>query len=106
MDQYGANELGQNLVGIILPNLCKYWHFNPYSLVEKLEPHTIMRRQATYFLISMIISFCIGVLIDILPDLFGIGLFPKITIIFLIGPILFLFLSLKNSVYFLKEAKP
>ena len=72
---------------------------------KKLEPHTIMRRQATYFLISMIISFCIGVLIDILPDLFGIGLFPKITIIFLIGPILFLFLSLKKFGLLLERSK-
>lgn len=65
--------------------------------IRKLEPQTLLKRRATHFLISVITAFVIGTSLDIIPDALGIGFVPRIAIIFLIPPILILFLLLKNS---------
>lgn len=72
---------------------------------KRLESGTILKRNATYFLISILFSFFVGILIDALPDIFGEAVFPKISILFFVGPIMLLFLSLKNFGILLEKSR-
>ncbi len=71
----------------------------------KLERGTVLKRHATLFLISVLSLLCFGFGLDILPDFIGTALIPKVSIIFLIFPILLLFVSLKTSGILLEKDK-
>ena len=73
---------------------------------RKIEPRTIFKKQATHFLISVLISFFIGFGADILPDILGIEGFPKIATIFLTIPATLLFFSLKKFGFLFEKSKP
>lgn len=71
----------------------------------KLESGTVLKRYGTYFLLSVLLSLCAGFGLDILPDIIGKGLYPKVSILVLILPIFILFISLKNAGLILERSK-
>ncbi|MGI6349024.1 MAG: hypothetical protein GX245_04980 [Eubacteriaceae bacterium] len=75
-----------SIVSILL--LFRWW--------SKFEPRTPLKRQITYFLISMLLPFFLGIAIETLPTLFGNSFFPKLAIIFMMIPVTTLFFALKN----------
>ncbi|MGI6090285.1 MAG: histidine kinase N-terminal 7TM domain-containing protein, partial [Saccharofermentanales bacterium] len=71
----------------------------------ELEPHSLMKRQATIFLITVLFPFFVGGLTDILPDILGIEAFPKVAVIFITIPVTMLFLASKRYGVFLEKSK-
>ena len=67
-----------------------------FRLWSKLEPHTLLRRQTTFLLISIPVTFLSGMLTDILPDILGKEAFPKLTTIVMIIPVTILFVASKK----------
>jgi len=65
----------------------------------------VLKRYGTYFLLSVLLSLCAGFGLDILPDIIGKGLYPKVSILVLILPIFILFISLKNAGLILERSK-
>ena len=72
------------------------WH-------RKLKPHTLLKRQVTIFLISLLGGFFVGSAIDVLPGIIGINPFPKVAIEFLVIPVTMLFLAARNYGVFLER---
>ncbi|NLK02590.1 MAG: hypothetical protein GX314_05945, partial [Clostridiaceae bacterium] len=72
---------------------------------RELEPHSLMKRQATIFLITVLFPFFVGGLTDILPDILGIEAFPKVAAIFITLPVTMLFLASKRYGVFLEKRK-
>jgi diguanylate cyclase (GGDEF)-like protein len=72
---------------------------------RKLEPDTILKKQATYFLVAVLVSLVAGFTLDILPDIIGKALIPKISILILVAPIILLFYSLKAWGLLLEKKK-
>ena len=75
-----------SLVTLIL--LIRWW--------KKIESHTLAKRYARNFLISIILLFLVELVIEALPDLLGKKFFPKIPVLFLLIPTIMLFLVLKK----------
>lgn len=80
-----------------------YWHiFMLISIIilfrwwKKLNPRTPLKRQATIFGISILFPVLLGTVTDILPEILGGVLFPKLRIVFSIIPTTALFFALKN----------
>jgi two-component system cell cycle response regulator len=91
-----AANAGQNWINIyyiiytaIAVILLIYWW-------SKLKPHTPMKRQVTYFLLSILLPFLGGSITDILPGILGLPQIPGLTPMFLILPAIFLFATLRK----------
>ncbi|MGI6071567.1 MAG: EAL domain-containing protein [Lachnospiraceae bacterium] len=76
-----------SVVAVIL--IIRWW--------KKLEPRTPLKRLATYFLLSIMLPFLAGSVTDVLPGILGFEQMPKLAIVFLILPTIFLFLILRKS---------
>lgn len=63
---------------------------------KKMEPNTPLKRHVTYFLISILFPFVAGTITDILPGVLGLTQIPRLTLLFLILPTVFLFITLKK----------
>ena len=63
---------------------------------KKLEPHTALKRQVTYFIASMIAPFIAGSITDILPGILGLTQIPRLTLLFLIPPAIVLLITLRK----------
>ena len=62
----------------------------------KIDPADPLKRQATSFLISAMFPLFMGVSTETIPDLLGITSLPKLTVIFLMVPVISLFSTLKK----------
>ena len=60
---------------------------------QKIKPKTPLKRQATYFLISILIPLILGVSTETLPQILGLGIYPNLTIIFLTVPITTIYIA-------------
>jgi diguanylate cyclase (GGDEF)-like protein len=60
---------------------------------KKAEPNTPLKRQITYFLISVLVPFFLGISTETLPQILGAKIFPNLTIIFLMIPISTIFIA-------------
>ena len=60
---------------------------------RRIEPGTLLKRQAKYFLLSVLFPFFLGMTTDTLPEILGKNVFPKLTIIFMMVPVTTLFLA-------------
>lgn len=72
---------------------------------KELEPRTLLKRQLSYFLISMLFPFIAGMVIDTMPGIFEIKLFPKLEVVFNIIPMITLYFILKNSGVLLERSR-
>ncbi|MGI6090584.1 MAG: diguanylate cyclase domain-containing protein, partial [Saccharofermentanales bacterium] len=63
---------------------------------KNIEPHTPLKRQVTYFLLAILLPLILGSITDILPGMLGIKQIPRLTLLFLIIPTIFLFITLKR----------
>lgn len=70
---------------------------------KKLEPRTLLKRQATFLVLSLPLPILSGVITDVIPNILGKESFPKVTIISMIFPVVTLFLHREITVYFLIE---
>ena len=64
--------------------------------LKRIEPDDPLKRQARYFLISSMFPLFMGVSTETIPDLLGIASLPKLTVIFLMVPVISLFSLLKK----------
>ena len=64
--------------------------------IKRIEPDNPLKRQAIYFLISAMFPLFMGVSTETIPDLLGITSLPKLTVIFLMVPVISLFSLLKK----------
>ncbi|MGI6688449.1 MAG: EAL domain-containing protein [Christensenellales bacterium] len=71
----------------------------------KIEPQTRLKRQATYFLISILFPLFLGIATETVPVLLGIEFFPKLTIVFLMVPITTLFFASRKFGLLLERKK-
>jgi len=94
----------------VLPlNMGKIWFITYYSVFtiailillirwwKKMEPQDPQKRQATYFLISILFPLVLGVTTETIPDILGKNPFPELTIVFLIVPVTLLSSTLRKS---------
>ncbi|MGI6689415.1 MAG: EAL domain-containing protein [Christensenellales bacterium] len=72
---------------------------------RKLEPHTPLKRQVAYFLLSILLPFIVGSITDILPGMLGLKQVPRIAIPLMILPAAQLFIILRKSGVLLERAK-
>ncbi|MGI6579177.1 MAG: EAL domain-containing protein [Saccharofermentanales bacterium] len=72
---------------------------------RNLESHSLVKRQATIFLITVIAPFIVGGTTDILPDILGTESYPKIASIFITVPVTTLFLASKRYGLFLEKRR-
>ncbi len=63
---------------------------------KNIEPNTPLKRHVTYFLLAILLPLILGSLTDILPGILGIKQIPRLTLLFLILPTTFLFITLKR----------
>lgn len=68
---------------------------------KKLEPRTLLKRQATFLVLSLPLPILSGVITDVIPNILGKESFPKVTIISMIFPVVTLFLASRNYGLFL-----
>ncbi|MGI6072728.1 MAG: EAL domain-containing protein [Lachnospiraceae bacterium] len=74
---------------VILILLIHWW--------KKIEPQDPQKRQATYFLISILFPLILGVATETIPDFLGKSAFPQLTVVFLIVPVTVLSSTLRKS---------
>ncbi|MGI6635383.1 MAG: histidine kinase N-terminal 7TM domain-containing protein [Christensenellales bacterium] len=72
---------------------------------RKIESHSPLKRYVSYFLISAIGPFFAGMITDVFSDVLGFYQIPRLTIVFLIFPTIFLFITLKKFGLLLERAK-
>lgn len=72
---------------------------------KNIDPNTRLKRQTTYFLISILIPLFLGISTETVPTLLGISYFPKLTIVFLMIPITTLFLASRKLGLLLERKK-
>ncbi|HHT24763.1 MAG TPA: EAL domain-containing protein [Clostridiaceae bacterium] len=102
----------------LLPaNIGQYWiniYYISYTVItfiilirwwKKLEPHTPLKRQVTYFLISILLPFIAGSITDILPGVLGLTQIPRLTLVFMMLPTIFLYIILKKHGILIEKAK-
>jgi diguanylate cyclase (GGDEF)-like protein len=102
----------------LLPaNIGQYWiniYYIVYTVItfillvrwwKKLEPHTPLKRQVTYFLISILLPFIAGSMTDILPGVLGLTQIPRLTLIFMMLPTIFLYRILKKHGILIEKAR-
>ncbi len=75
------------IITIIL--LLRWW--------KKIEPHSPLKRQVGYFLVSMLLPFIVGSITDIFPGMLGLRQLPRLTIPLLVLPTTFMFIILRKS---------
>jgi len=61
-----------------------------------IESHTLLKRRVTFFLLSVLFSFFLGIATETLPDIFGKNFSPRFIIIFMMIPVATLFLTSKK----------
>ncbi len=64
---------------------------------KKIEPQDPQKRQATYFLISILFPLVLGVSTETIPDILGEGSFSEFTVVFLMAPVTVLSSTLRRS---------
>ena len=72
---------------------------------KNIEPHTPLKRQATYFLISILVPLILGVATETLPDILGESSLPQLTIIFLMIPMTTLYTASRKFGLLLKRKR-
>jgi len=72
---------------------------------KKIEPHTPLKRSVTHFLISIIGPFLAGSVTDVFSDVLGLNQIPRLAIVFLIFPVIFMFITLKKFGLILERRK-
>ncbi len=107
--QYQMVETDFGWVNVLPTNMGNIWfiaYYSGFTLVmlillfrwwKKMEPQDPQKRQATYFLISILLPLIMGVTTETIPDILGIGSFPEFTIIFLMAPVTMLSSTLRKS---------
>jgi diguanylate cyclase (GGDEF)-like protein len=75
-----------SLTAVIL--LIRWW--------KKLESTSPIKRYVTYFIISVVICFLLGITTDVFPRVWGFMEMPKIAIVLLVSPAILLFLTLRK----------
>jgi diguanylate cyclase (GGDEF)-like protein len=83
---------------LCLVTLLRWW--------RKLEPRTLQKRQATLLVLSIPFPFLSGVFTDVIPNMLGIESLPRVTILFLIFPVVTLYLTSKKYGLFLDRKRP
>jgi diguanylate cyclase (GGDEF)-like protein len=68
-----------------------------FSWWKKYASNAPERRRASQFIQSVILLFLIEAVVDILPEIFNRKFFPKAAIIFMVVPVILLFILLKNA---------
>ena len=72
---------------------------------RKIEPRTPLKRYVTHFLIATIGPFFAGMITDVFSDVMGLYQIPRLTIVFLIFPTIFLFIILTKFGLILERPK-
>ncbi|NLJ65146.1 MAG: EAL domain-containing protein [Christensenellaceae bacterium] len=72
---------------------------------KKIEPHTPLKRSVTHFLISIIGPFLAGSVTDAFSDVLGLNQIPRLAIVFLIFPTIFMFITLRKFGLILERRK-
>ncbi|NMA06903.1 MAG: hypothetical protein GX928_04235, partial [Ruminococcaceae bacterium] len=74
---------------VIFVLLIRWW--------KKLEPNDPQKRQAKYFLLSLLFPLVMGLSTETIPDILGKGPYPELTVVFLMVPVAMLFSTLRKS---------
>jgi len=93
---HNAYILGYSLLCFIL--LFRWWRM--------FEPRTLQKRQATLLILSIPLPFLSGVFTDVIPNMLGKESLPRVTILFLIFPVVTLYLTSKKYGLFLDRKRP
>ncbi len=72
---------------------------------KKLEPHSSLKRDVTYFLISLLLPFVVGTITDVLPGILGLPQIPRSAIVFMMLPAIFLYRILKKHGFLLERTR-
>jgi diguanylate cyclase (GGDEF)-like protein len=106
--QYQMVQTDFGWVNILPINMGGIWFIAYYSVFSitsiillirwwiKIKSHTPLKRQATYFLISILLPFFLGIATETLPNIIGITVFPQMVIVFMIVSVATLFLALRK----------
>ncbi|HHU49451.1 MAG TPA: hypothetical protein GXZ37_07010, partial [Clostridiales bacterium] len=106
--QYQMVQTDFGWVNMLPINMGGIWFIAYYSVFSitsiillirwwiKIKSHTPLKRQATYFLISILLPFFLGIATETLPNIIGITIFPQMVIIFMIVSVATLFLALRK----------
>lgn len=116
--QYRMAQTDFGWVNILPVNMGTIWfiaYYSAFSIASivvlicwwrRIEPETPLKRQAKYFLLSVLFPFFGGMATDTLPELLGKNVFPKLTIIFMIIPVMTLFIASKRLGLLLEREIP
>ena len=116
--QYLMTQTDFGWVDVLPVNMGTIWfiaYYSAFSIVSivilflwwrRIEPDTPMKRQATCFLLSVLFPFFAGMATDTLPELLGKNAFPKVTIIFMIIPVMTLFIASRRLGLLLEREIP
>ncbi|NLL63315.1 MAG: EAL domain-containing protein [Ruminococcaceae bacterium] len=116
--QYEVIPSGFGLINLFSADVAQIWltvHYTIYTVVSVIllvrwwkgieSYHRLLKRQITYFLISIVFAFSVGTIADVLSGFFGFVQVPKLGVVFLIFPTTFLFIALKNFGVLLERGK-
>ena len=76
-----------------------------FRWLGKVQSNSLLKKDVIEFKISFYLTVVLGITTDILPDILGIKVFPKIAVIIFFIPTIALFLTLKKFGLFLEREK-
>ncbi len=95
-----ANVTPLDISGIWLIAYCGIFSIASVLLLVrwwlKIEANTLLKRQATSLIISVLVPFFLGMTTETLPDILGTGSSPELLILFLMVPVTTLFIASKK----------
>ncbi|MGI6090284.1 MAG: EAL domain-containing protein [Saccharofermentanales bacterium] len=107
--QFQMVETDFGWINVLPINMGNIWFITYYSIFtlvilillihwwRRIEPQDPQKRQATYFLISILFPLILGVATETIPDILGKGSFVELTVVFLMAPVTTLFSTLRKS---------
>ena len=107
--QYEMVQSDFGWINVLPIDMGKIWFIAYYSVFTavtliliirwwiKIESGTPKKRQATYFLISLLFPLFLGIITETIPDFLGKSSLPRITVVFLMLPVLVLSSTLRKS---------
>ena len=107
--QFQMVETDFGWINVLPINMGNIWFITYYSIFtlvilillirwwRRIEPQDPQKRQATYFLISILFPLVLGVATETIPDILGKGSFVELTVVFLMAPVTTLFSTLKKT---------
>lgn len=116
--QYHMAQTDFGWVSVLPINPGRIWFIAYYSIFSiasvavlvrwwrRIEPDTPLKRQATYFLLSVLFPFFAGMATDMLPEVLGKNTFPKLTIIFMMIPVSTIFIISRRLGLLLERETP